>query len=223
MLDPLSPRFSLAPVMGGGEVGWRLVQIMVPSLQLFQVLVVDQPLAPEVLEKTKVGPAPLKRLAVLDVFESDVVHAHIPGRPPVIVGVSEFAQWALHRSGGFFEHEVAQAVLLPLVHAVRSVRAAQEPESALVHGGSTVIQRPLEDAIVLLQERHAGELASQAGTDRGLGRGGVGIVVERGRVRRSVGGVVDAGGRHGRGVAADGAGVRAGRALSERGRRAFGG
>ena len=203
VLGALSPPIPLAPTVGGCEVGGRPVQIVVTSLQFFQVLVVDQPLAPEVLEKSKVGPARLERLAALRMFGGDVIHPHVPGGPPAVGTVLEIAQWALHRRGRILEQKVAQAVLFPLVLVVGDVRAAQEPEGALIQRGPALVQRALEHAVVLLQQRHTWELAGQPRADGGLGGRGVGEVVERGRVGRRVGGVVDAGGRHGRAVAAD--------------------
>lgn len=187
---------------------------MVASLEFFQILVIDQSLTPKVLEKGEVGPACLERLAAFRMFESNMIHPHVPGRPPTVAAVLEIAQRALYRSRRLFEKEVAQAVLLPLLHVVRNIRTTQKPKGTLIQRGSALIQRPLEDSVILFQERHAGELAGQACADGSLGRRGVGEVVERRRVGRSVGSVMDAGGRHGRAVAASRACVRARRASS---------
>lgn len=77
--------------VGKRIIGRQPFQVVVPSLQFLQVLIVDQPLVPEVLEKTKVGSTCLQSLASDGVYVSNMVHPHVPGHPPVVAMVSEVA------------------------------------------------------------------------------------------------------------------------------------
>ena len=58
---------------------------MVPTLQLLQVLVVNQPLLPQVLEQVEVRSAGAKLVADV-VVACDVLHSVVPRNPSVLSG-----------------------------------------------------------------------------------------------------------------------------------------
>lgn len=81
-----------------------------------------------------------------------------------------------------------------------------------------MVWAPLEHAVVVLEQRHARETAGQPRANGRLGRGGTGVVVQRGRLDGSVG-LVKACGRHGGGrIAGARAGVGWVGAVQRRGR-----
>jgi hypothetical protein len=209
-------RLSTPPDIGHNEVGWRTCQVMVPSLQLLQVLIIDQPLLPEVLEEVEVRPTCAQGLSKDTMVEAHMLHTLAPGRPPVVTCVLELVtQRTLNRLGRLLAPKMTQAVCGPFVLVVGYIRAFEEPEAALEGRLSDLGHSLFEHAIVLLEQGHAREVTRQTGANGRLGgRGiGVGVVVERGGVCRRVGGLLvytrwRHGHGHGRGGAMGGAGVR---------------
>jgi hypothetical protein len=172
-------RLSTPPGIGHDKVGWRTCQVMVPSLQLLQVLIIDQSLLPEVLEEVEVWATCSQGLAKDTVVEAHMLHTLVPGRPPVVTCVLELvAQRTLDRLGRLLAPKMTQAVCGPFVLVVGDIRASQEPEAAL-EGRLPDLRHPLlEHTIVLLEQRHAREATGQAGADGRLGGRGIGVVVE---------------------------------------------
>lgn len=154
----------------------------------------------------EVWAARLERLSDGGMHPGDVFHPRGPRSPPVPPGPAELAQRALHRAWRFLAAEMAKAVCLPLLFVRRYVRAAQEPEGAFVERVSVLGLAALEHAIYFFEQRHACELACEAGANGSLGGGRIRIVVERGRVCDGRVGLVKTGGRH-RGTAGERSGM----------------
>ena len=160
-----------------GEVARRPRQIVVSTLQLLQVLVVDQALVPQMLEETEVGSAGVERLAAVEVFVGDVVHPAVPGYDAIIAAVFPVAQRAPDRQWWLLAVKVGGAVGVPFLQVRRDVGALEEPEDAFVDWGAALVLRSHEHAVVLLEQRHAREDARQPCADGRLGgRGGLGKV-----------------------------------------------
>lgn len=134
MLGSLSPSVPIPSTMCSNEVDGYSCQVMIPSLELLQVVVVHKALLPEVLEQVKVWSAGPECFAEHHVAACDVLHTRVLRSPLVISRSSELTQRTLHRLGWLFTAEITQAVRLPLLAVVRYVRAAQEPEGALIRG-----------------------------------------------------------------------------------------
>jgi hypothetical protein len=170
---------STPPCISHDKVGRRTCKIVVSSLQLLQVLIIDQSLLPEVLKEVEIRATGSQSLAKDAVVKAHMLHTLLPGYPSVVTCVLELvAQWALNRLGRLLAPEMAQAVRGPFLLVVRYIRATQEPERALVRGLSDLCQPLLEHAVVVLQQRYAREATRQARADRCLGGCGVRVVVE---------------------------------------------
>ena len=112
-------RISAAPSVGDGKVGRRTREVVVPALQLFEVLVVDQTLLPEVLEEVEVWARGAQAFAQGVVVVANMFHPAVPRRPPVVTCILELvAQRALHRLGRFLAAKMAQAVGAPFLLVV---------------------------------------------------------------------------------------------------------
>lgn len=153
---------------------------MVTSLELLQVLIIDQSLLPEVLKEVEIRATGSQSLAKDAVVEAHMLHTLLPGYPPVVTRIVELvAQRTLNRLRRLLAPEMAQAVRGPFLLVVRYIGATQEPERALVGGLSDLRQPLFEHAVVVLEQRHAREATRQARADRRLGGCGVRVVVER--------------------------------------------
>lgn len=82
------PRYSKSALFPG--------QVVVSSLQLLQVLVVNQPFVPEVMEETEVRSARLQGLPALEVFVCDMIHPAVPRNLPIVAKVFPVAERASH-------------------------------------------------------------------------------------------------------------------------------
>lgn len=193
---PVSP---LPPPSRHSEIGRRARQVMVTALELLQVLVVDQPLLPEMLEEMEIGSAGPKSDAE-QVVICDMLHATVPGRPPILISVFEVTQRARDRLWRLLTAKMREAVCPPLFLVVGDVRAAEEPEGALKGGPAYVAGLHLQHAVDLLKQVHTRQAARQPRTYRCLGRRGFREVVERRRGLRGRAGLMDAGRGHAGGV-----------------------
>ena len=90
-------------------------KIMIPALELLQVLIIYQSLLPEILEELEfwtTGPCQgvAQELVVCHMF-----HPIVPRRPPIIPRVLELgAQWTLDRPRRFLSAEMGKTVRPPL-------------------------------------------------------------------------------------------------------------
>jgi hypothetical protein len=66
------------------------------------------------------------------------------------------------------------AVRRPFLFVARDVCAAQEPEGAFIHGCLYVRRGQLQDAIIVLQQRHTRQIVCKTSTDGRLGGRGFG-------------------------------------------------
>jgi hypothetical protein len=99
MLRPMRSSTSLAsPATRLDEIGGRTGQVVITSLELLEVLGINQASLPQILEEGKVGSTRSQRLAIHDVLGCDMVHARGPGyMPAAFAGVCRpVTQWALH-------------------------------------------------------------------------------------------------------------------------------
>jgi hypothetical protein len=141
------------------------------------------------------------------VLARQVVHPRAPAHPPVLARRGPVAQRTLHGPRGLFAAKVTLAMDHPLVPVGGDVPAAQEPERTLIHGRACGRPRPLQHAVVVLQQRHARQVVCEPRANRRLGRRRVGVArSQRRRMRRHGRGLVNQRRRHRR-AAAERAGV----------------
>lgn len=158
---------------------------MVAGHEFLQILVADQALLPQMLEEGKVWAARAKRVAQQDMFLGQVLHATVPGQRALVAGDMPVTQRALHAARGLLAAEVGAAVRLPVVSAGENGGTAQEPKDALEEGRAGGRGRQMEDAVVLLEQRPARQVAGEPSADRRVrdrGRGLAVGVAQRGRV-----------------------------------------
>lgn len=71
-------------------------EIMIPTLQLLIVLIIDQPLTPEMMKQAEIGSRRPQRLAEHSVFARKMVHPSSPALPTVFKGDVPLTQRALY-------------------------------------------------------------------------------------------------------------------------------
>lgn len=149
---------------------------MIPTLQLLQILTIDQPSLPQVFKQPEIRSRSPQRLPAHRVFVRQMLHTHFPCLPPLITRHFPVAQRALGRQRWFLAAEVCVAVCFPLFFVLRDVVAVQKPEGAFVDGGAEVCGRYLQHAVVVFEERDARQLADEAGAYACFGGRGVGDI-----------------------------------------------
>lgn len=184
-------------------------QIMIPALQLLQILIINEPLLPQMLKEVEIRPA-RPQTRPHEVVPRNMRHARPPRRPPVTRALE--AEVGAHGTRDaarrLLAPEVTEAVDQPFVVVVRDVAAGQEPEGALEEGprGRDRVA-DFEHAVDVFEEVDALEEGGLFGGYAGFGRRrGVRVVVEGGRVLGGRRGLVDAGGSHGGAAGREGAG-----------------
>lgn len=132
---------------------------MIPALQLLQILIINQPLLPQMLKEAEIRPRRAKPLAERKVLVSEMIHLELPRGGAVVARRRPVAQRAAHGARGVFAVEVRGAVRGPLVAVARQVAAVEEPEDAAEEGRLRGEVRGDEDAVDFFQDGVAGELA----------------------------------------------------------------
>ncbi|KAH9874945.1 hypothetical protein J1614_004433 [Plenodomus biglobosus] len=190
------------------KVCQRARQIVISALQLLEVFIINQALLPQVVKEMEVWATGAQRLPPHRVRAGEMLHAGCPGVGAVRVRGAPVAEGALDAARGLFAAKVREAVCLPVWLRGEEQAAVEEPEGALVDGCAGG-GGDLENAVAVLEQGEAGELAGQRGADGCLGRCCVRVWERRGQRGRVVGGGVEAvqqGGRHG-GAGPDGDGT----------------
>lgn len=152
----------------------------------------------------EVWPTGPQRLAKHVVLVGDVVHACVPRLVAVVAAHGPVAERALYGARGLFAAEVAQAVGMPDGFVGEDVRAREEPKGALEYRRADLCPRQFQHPIVVLEQRHPGEVAGQARADGGFGDGRIGSREAGAEGRRVRGRLVNEGWCHGRCAALDG-------------------
>lgn len=143
------------------KIARRARQIVVPAFELLQVLVIDQPSLPQVVEHLEVWPRRAQGFSVHGMAVRHVVHAIRPGCQPVVLCRHPVAQRALYGSWRLLPSEVAEAVCLPLVFVRSQEPTAQVPERTLVDRCPNLGLRDRQDTVVVFEQPHAREVASK--------------------------------------------------------------
>jgi hypothetical protein len=203
MLPPMSPLLPLPPATSSirlDKVPRRVLQVMIPSIQLLEIMIINQALPPKMLKQSKIRPRRLQRLSKHSMLGRQMQHPSIPTRPPILTRIRPVAQRTLHRPRRVFAAKMAFAVYHPLVAVLRNVPTAQEPKHALEHRRADLRpRRQHQDALPLFQQRHTRKMAREARTNRRLGRRSIRIArSQRRRMRRQRSRLVNQRRRHGR-------------------------
>jgi len=144
---------------------------MISTVQLLQVLIINQPLLPQIAKKVKLGSTRPGQGMAKQLMISDMLQSQLPRIPPVVRRALEFrAERTLDCARGFLAAEMGEAMGGPFFLVIGDVRARKKPKGAFEGRQPGLGSWALEYAVDFFEEGDAFEAASKTGTNRRFGR-----------------------------------------------------